>query len=236
MMRGSRPLLFALLALPMLAFAATPRPYAADYNVSRNGTPLGKATVVFSQRPDGGYDLRSVTRGTEGVAAIAGVSIEERSRLRLADGKLETVDYRYKQELAFKSRDRSVQVDAAGGQITSMDKGQSTLIKYQPGVLDRNAVTVALVQDLVAGRKGDLTYPVVERDGIVVQRYRPQATEMLATAMGKQRALRVERIRESSDGRTTLLWLGADRGFVPLKITQTEANGETVEMRVTAIR
>lgn len=231
-----RRFLLALLAVPTLALAATPRPYTADYDVSRNGTPLGKATVSFTLRPDGGYEMRSVTRGTEGVAAIAGVSIDEHSVLRLVEGRLETVSYRYQQQLAFKSRERSVAVDARSGQITSLEKGQSTLIKYQPGVLDRSAVTVALIQDLVAGKTGDLTYPVVDRDAVGLQRYRPQAAETLATTMGKQRAVRVERIRESSDGRTTMLWLGVDRGFVPLKIRQTEANGETVEMRVTAIR
>jgi len=231
-----RGVLLALLLLPLVAFAENPRPYTADYAVSRNGVALGKATVTFSLRPDGGYDMHSLTRGTEGVAAIAGVSIEERSSLRLVEGRLETVSYRYQQQLAFKSRERQVRVDAGSGQITSTDKGQSTLIKYQPGVVDRSAVTVALIQDLAAGKKGDLTYPVVDHDAVGIQRYRTQATETLATPMGKQRALRVERIRESSDGRTTQMWLGVDRGFVPLKVVQTEANGETVEMRVTAIR
>jgi len=221
---------------PWAACAGTPRPYTPDYAVGANGTWSGKATVTFSQRADGGYDMHSLTRGTEGVAAIAGVSIEERSSLRLVEGRLETVTYRYQQQLAFKTRDREVRVDAPGGQITSIEKGQSRLMKYQPGVVDRSAVTVALIQDLVAGKKGDLTYPVVDHDAVSVQRYRTQSTETLATAMGKQRALRVDRIRESSDGRTTQMWLGVDRGFVPLKILQTEANGETVEMRVTAIR
>jgi Protein of unknown function (DUF3108) len=227
--------LAAVLA-PSPGLAAGPRPYRAEYDVLRNGAPLGRATVTFSAQPNGGYELRSATRGTEGIAAIAGVSIDEVSTLRLVGGRLETVNYSYQQKLAFKSKDRTVRVDAAAGRITSLDKGQSTMFKYQPGVLDRNAVTAALVQDLAANRSGDLTYPVVDRESVMLQRYRPAATEALATSMGKLRAVRLERIRDSGDGRTTTLWLGADRGFVPLKIVQTEANGETIEMRATAIR
>jgi hypothetical protein len=227
----------ALVTSSAVALAAAPRPYTANYDVLRNGQPLGKATVSFTAQPGGGYEMRSITRGTEGLAAIAGVSIDEVSTLRLAAGRLETTAYTYQQKLAFKSpKDRSVRVDASTGRITSLDKGQSTSLKYQPGVLDRSAVTVALVQDLAAGKTGDLTYPVVDRESVSQQRYRPVATETLGTAMGKLRAVRVERIRDSGDGRTTMLWLGADKNFVPLRIVQTEANGETIEMRVTGIK
>ena len=236
MMRRFLIALIAVLALPAVALAATPRPYTADYEVVRNGLPLGRATVSFVANAAGAYEMRSSTRGTEGLAAIAGVSIDEVSVLRLSNGRLETTNYSYQQKMAFKSKDRSLRVDAAGGSITSLDKGQSTRMKYQPGVLDRNAVTVALVQDVAAGKTGDLSYPVADRDSVKEQRYRPAKTESLSTALGPQRAVRVERIRDSGDGRSTTLWLGSDRGFVPLKIVQTEANGETIEMRVIAIK
>ena len=43
-------------------------------------------------------------------------------------------------------------------------------------------------------------------------------------------------VRDSGDGRSTTLWLAQDRGFVPLRIVQKEADGETVEMRITSLR
>ena len=69
-----------------------------------------------------------------------------------------------------------------------------------------------------------------------LQRFLGRLSLDRAQLLGKLRALRVERIRDSGDGRTTTLWLGPDKNFVPLKIVQTEANGETFEMRVTGVR
>jgi len=46
------------------------------------------------------------------------------------------------------------------------------------------------------------------------------------------KVIRVERIRETGNGRTTTLWLGRDRNFVPLQIQQKEPDGETRVLRV----
>jgi hypothetical protein len=46
----------------------------------------------------------------------------------------------------------------------------------------------------------------------------------------------VERIRESGNGRSTTLWLGPERNFVPLRILQREPDGETIEMRIVSLR
>ena len=77
---------------------------------------------------------------------------------------------------------------------------------------------------------------VADSDSVDAQRYRQAAVETMSTALGPQRAIRVERIRDSGNGRVTTLWFGVDKKYVPLQILQTEANGETIEMRVTAIR
>ena len=226
----------ALLLAPLAANAALPAPYTATYEVRRNGDTLGTATVVFKQLPNGRYELTSSTIGSEGLAAIAGVSVNERSIIRLADGQPETVAYSYRQKLAWKTRERSMQVDAAGGRITSTDKDKRYSPPYQAGVLDRNAINVALMADVAAGKAGDLQYLVPSRDEVETQVYRSGGSERLDTKLGPQRAVRVERIRETSNGRTTTLWLGQDRNYVPLRMLQKEPGGETIEMRVLSIR
>lgn len=231
-----RRFLIALLLIPSLALAGAPKPYSADYEVRRNGEVLGKATITFSARGGGQYEFASSTRGTGGMAALAGVSIDEKSTLRWVGERPETIDYSLRQKVAWKTRERNVHVDAGAGRVLSSEKGNTTPMPYQAGVLDRNAISVALMQDLIAQKKGDLVYPVVDRTGIGSQRYRQGAVETLATALGRQRVIRVERIRESSEGRTTTLWFGVDKAYVPLQILQREADGETIEMRVTAIR
>ena len=226
----------ALVLAPVAASAALPPPYTANYEVRRNGEALGTATVTFKPLPNGRYELKSSTVGSEGLAAIAGVSVDERSIIRLAGGQPETVAYNYRQKLAWKTRERSMQVDAAAGRITSTDKDKTYSPAYQAGVLDRNAITVALMADVAAGKPGDLQYLVPSRGDVEAQVYRSGKTERIETKLGPQSAIRVDRIRETGNGRTTTLWLGQDHNYVPLRMLQKEPDGETIEMRIISIR
>lgn len=232
-----RLLLAAVLLAPALALAAPPPPpYTANYEVLRNGDRLGKATVVFKALTNGRYELSSSTVGSEGLAAIAGVAIDERSILRWTGGQPETVVYTYRQQLAWKTRERSIQVDAGNRRIESKDKDRLFSPPYQPGVLDRNAITVALMADVAVGGAGDLAYLVPSKAELETQVYRVAPPERLNTALGAQSVVRVERVRETANGRTTTLWLGQDKNYVPLRIQQKEPDGETIEMRITSIR
>ena len=65
---------------------------------------------------------------------------------------------------------------------------------------------------------------------------RVAAPVRLRTAIGTERALRVERIRTDGSGRVTKLWFARERGWLPLRIKQYERDGETIDMRITAIR
>lgn len=235
-MRITLGLAFALALAPLAAQATLPPPYTANYEVRRNGQAMGSATVVFRALPNGRYELRSHTVGSQGLAAIAGVELDERSILRIAGGAPETVAYSYRQQLAWKSRARDITVDAGARRITSTDKDRSFSPPYRPGVLDRNAITVALMADLAAGKAGDLRYLVPSKNELETWTYRSAAEEQLQTAIGSERVLRVERIRDTGNGRTTTLWLGTERNFVPLRMLQKEPDGETIEMRITSLR
>ena len=231
-----KTLAIALALLPALAAAAMPKPYTAHYSVLRNGQRLGEATVVFKAVGEGRAEFSSIMAGTEGLAALAGANVEERSVLRWRDGVPETVSWDYRQKAAWKTRERSLRVDAGARRIDGRDRDQHYAPPYRPGVLDRNAVTIALMQDLVAGRSGDLRYAVPDKNEVATWLFRTGASERMDTPMGAQRALRVERIRESAGGRSTTLWLAQERNYVPLRILQKEPDGETIDMRIISLR
>ena len=221
--------------LPALALAAMPAPYNARYEVLRNGDRAGESTVSLRALGGGRAEFHSSTTGSEGLAAIAGAALEERSVLRWQDGAPETVSWEYHQKIAWKSRDRSLAVDAQAHRLDLRDKDKRYSPPYRPGVLDRHAVTVAIIQDVAAGRSGELRYSVPDKDEMGVWVFRTGASEKLDTAMGAQRALRVERVRESGGGRSTTMWLAQDHGYVPLRILQREPDGETIDMRITSL-
>jgi len=162
--------------------------------------------------------------------------VEERSVLRWLEGKPESVSWDFRQKVAWKTRERSLSVDASAGQLDLRDKDKRYSPPYQPGVLDRHAVTVAIMQDVAAGKSGELRYAVPDKDAMGNWVFRVGGSEKLDTPMGAQRALRVERVRESGGGRSTTLWLAQDHGYVPLRILQKEPDGETIDMRITSLR
>ncbi|MBS7456732.1 DUF3108 domain-containing protein [Coralloluteibacterium stylophorae] len=231
----TRRLTLALAALlaPMLALAAPPGPYRADYEVLRNGSVLGRAEVELARDGDA-WTLTSHTRGTEGLAALAGADIRERSTLRWRDGRPETTGYRYEQKTAFNTRKRSLEVDAAKGQIVSRDRKDSRTLTWTPGVLDRQLVALALAQDLAAGKR-EVEYQVAERRAVEPQRYRLAGTESVQVPDGRIDAARVERIREGDSGRTTTIWLDPARDYLPVRTVQREKDGETIEMRLVGV-
>lgn len=231
-----KTLAIAFVLLPALAQAAMPRPYTARYDVLRNGQRLGEATVVLRSVGEGRAEFSSSMAGTEGLAAFAGANVEERSVVRWHQGAPETVSWDFRQKAAWKTRERSLRVDAGARRIEGRDRDERFSPPYRPGVLDRNAVTVALMQDLAAGRTGELRYPVPDKDEVATWLFRTGASERLDTPMGAQRALRVDRIRESANGRSTTLWLAQDRNYIPLRILQKEPDGESIDMRIISWR
>lgn len=228
-------LLALLPALPALA-AAMPAPYTARYEVLRNGERLGQATVSFRALADGRAEFSSSTVGSEGLAGLTSATIDERSLLRWRDGAPETVRWNYRQKVAWKTRERGLEVDAGARRMEHHDKDKRWSLAYQPGVLDRSAITIALMQDLAGGRSGELRYLVPDKDELKYWLFRTGASERLDTRLGVQTGVRVERIRDAGDGRATTLWLARDRNYVPLRILQKEANGETIDMRILSLK
>lgn len=209
-------------------------PYQARYQVLRNGSTLGQAVVTL-ERDGVAWRLKSETRGTEGLAALARVEIVEDSHFRMREGRPETLDYSFLQKAAWKNRERKVKVDATAGTILSTDKSGRHQFAYRPRAIDRHLVSLAIAMDLARGDTSKLVYRVVDRDEFEDQHYRLGARKTLASPIGPLQTLRVTRLRENP-GRVTDSWLAIDRGFVPVKVVQREPDGETFELRLLALK
>ena len=219
----------------ILTSAYRAKAFTANYVVFRNGKDLGTATIKLADIGSGRWELTTKTIGT-GIAAIAGVEINERSLIRWNEGKPETIDYSFSQKAGWKDKQRRIVVNAKSQTIVSEDKEKTYSLKYQSGILDRHAITVAIMQDLSQGKRGDLTYPVADREELNTQLYRIIGNEKMDTALGSFNTVKVQRIRENSNGKATTLWLASDKQFIPLRIEQKEGNGDTIEMRIASLR
>jgi len=226
-----------LLALPALAAAATPpQPFEAEYEVRRNGDVIGAGRIALRHLPDGNFEMSTRSEGTAGLAAMAGVKREETSLLRWTGDGLEVVDYRMRQKAGWNTREQHVAMDPASRQVASTHKGDTTRYAGLPGLLDKQSVTAAMMVAVADGQRGLLRFPVADRKGVDEQRYEVAAAVRLRTAIGTERALRLERRRDTPGGRQTKIWLARNHGWLPLRILQVEDDGERLDLRITAIR
>ncbi len=206
--------------------------FKAQYEVLRNGEPLGQATLALAPVDGSIWRLTTSTRGTSGLAALGGVKIDESSEFRWVDGKIELLNYSYKQKIAWSERDRSILVDPVTKKIQATNRDERAELPYREGILDRHLLTVALMQAM-PGIKGQiLNYPVVDRLKLETQTFRRSASVKLRTAIGIERAIRIERVRDSDDGKETKLWLARERNWLPLRILQRDGDGELIDMRI----
>lgn len=207
------------------------RPYVAEYDLLRAGSPAGKATIALEKAEGDTWRLRSHTRGTHGLAALAGFDVRETSIFRETPQGLACIRYDYRLS-GLRKRER--QVECGAGAIVSRDHRTEHRFSPQPGIVDRQIVSLALGRDLAAGRREALSYPVVDRERLEAQHYRVLGEETIEVPAGKLRAVKVARVRDDND-RTTITWFGADNGLVPVRILQSD-EGEGFELRLISLK
>jgi hypothetical protein len=220
------------LAAPAGSAASAPvAPFEARYEVRRNGDVLGEAHLRLSNDAEG-WRFESRTTGTRGLARMLGLRIEESSRFVWnAEGRPETREYRYVQSTGVQRRERGVRVDPAADRIRLHDREHSAESPLVAGVVDRQLLTVALMQAVAEGRRGDQVLPVAGRRRVEAQTWRIGAAAAVPGQPAGTQGVVVEMIRESPDGRSTRIWLDPYPPHAPLRIEQREDDGEFLEMR-----
>ncbi|MDC8012056.1 DUF3108 domain-containing protein [Tahibacter soli] len=229
-MRLDRYALLLAALLPLAAHAA-PKPFAATYNVIRNGKPVGETTMTLSDRGDGTWTLTSQTKGTAGMARMLGLDVKEESNFRWKDGKPEGVAYDFKQDATFKSKQRHTDFDWKAGEVRVVDNKEQFRYPIRPGTMDRHAVGVALVQAL-AGEAKETTLIVATKDHLEDQRFTVAANENVKVPAGSYAARRIDRVDVANKGRS---WISADVP-APVKIEQVQGDGGTIVMELVSIR
>lgn len=232
----------ALLAAPFAAAAddapgasrsrAALEPFDLRFEALRNGQRLGEARLSLRPVEGATWEFTTRTRGTEGLAALAGIEILEQSEFTWRDGRPELLQYRYRQQMSFRTRERSL-ARADGDAIDSRDGKHRHRLAFEPGVMDRHVVVLALAAEVAGGATGELRFRVADRDDVEWHRYRIGTRETVTLPAGRFDAIRVERQRDNP-GRTTTTWLAPALGHLPVRIVQREADGETLEMRLLA--
>lgn len=214
-----------LAALPTLAVetSAVLHPYVAEYELLRAGKPEGRVSIRLEADGPGHWQMRSHTRGTHGLAALAGIDIVETSEFSATAAGVACGQYRYRQT-GLRTRERSIDCGTGADGITSRDHRGQYHFPAQAGVVDRQIASIALALKLAAGQRGKLVLPVADRERLESQRYRARGEETLDLPAGQLRTLKLERLHDSDD-RKTSTWFAMDQDWVPARILHTGTSG-----------
>lgn len=214
------------LLLAQVLGATPPQPFDASFTVSRNDKALGQMQMKLSGAADGSWLFVSRTEGNKGLAGFLGVTIEERSTLRLRNERISTERYRYQQDMIGRHRSRSLEV-SADGKIAETDNDDRWQYSSQSPLVDKHAVVLAIAERLSAGADSGTVFdvPVASKGKVESWRFLIAGTEEIDTGSGRISTVRVERLRENSE-RKTVSWHAAAYGFLPVKVEQVEPDGE----------
>jgi len=227
----------ALLADTHAADAPPLQPFVAEYATLRNGSEAGRTLLSLDDNGDGSWTLVSDTRGTAGLARLAGIRVVETTRLRWTGGRPEAVEYTYRQE-GLRKRSRHGEFDWAAGQVRMVENGNEFTYPTVPGLIDRQTVTVAIAADLIRGADA-FDYKVAVKDRIEDMRYRRGTVRSVDVPAGHFDDA-VPMTREARPGakrkRVSRSWFAPSTGWLPVKIEQSEDKGDTVTLELVAIR
>jgi len=214
-----------------LADEAPLAPFHAEYVAFRNGDALGETTLALSDDGDGTWTLKSETRGTSGLAKLAGIHIVETSRFRWRDGRPEAIEYSYKQDSAIKNRTRHASF--SNGQVQVEEGGQTFRYAIVPGLIDRHAVTLAMATDLKRNAQ-TFDYKVAVKDHVEDMRYERGGNETLNVPAGSFDTVVMRRVGEPGTDRKRVArsWFSEKLGWLPIEIEQSEKKGDTITLKL----
>lgn len=221
-----RPLLaLGLFAASNLALAAAPGAFTATYEVLRDGSSMGQATVTLKPAGHGEWTYSKQMQGTSGLAALLGANLSESSRFRWKGDVPEAISYDYRLE-AFKTKQRHLRVDWAGHKVTVNEGKGPITYASTPGMVERNTTALALGLALQDGQK-QIALPVAVRQEVQTQRFAVSGKEKITVPAGSFEAVRVDR---TDADRGFSAWYAPKRFPLPVKLSQHDGGNLTMQL------
>jgi len=219
---------FAALALwAAAAQAAPPERITLSYEMRRNGSVLGD--VVETLEHDGRtYAITSELKG-RGILALFG-TLKRTSRGRVTAEGLRPDEFRDQRGASWVV---SAKFDWTAQSVTQERKGKSETLKMQGTVQD----PLSLAYSFAFAPPKAKEYDVTRADGRGLSQFRftVVGNEKLATPAGEMQTLRVAKVRDGPEDKSTDIWFAAERDFLPVRVLIVDNDGTRADQIVTRI-
>ncbi len=216
-----KPKLFLLLLLSMLASALsagsfTIKPYSTTYQAQYDFLlPFkGTATRELSKSESGEWVLAHHIKSPM-------IKLIETSRFNWQNNRPTPLSYQYSQSTLTNKKKVLLEFDWAKMEATNKALDEPVIIALQTNTLDKINYQLQLRKDLI--EKGSMdTYSVADRKRIKEYQFETLGEELLQTAVGTLRTLKIRRARKPDAKRQTTIWLAKDWDYLVVQIQQIE--------------
>lgn len=235
--RLAMTMLAAALLLPAPSHAQELTEFSAYYEASTNGIS-GNAERHLVHQGDERYRLNISLEAKVGGIEIG--DLEQSSEFFWTGQQIQPEQYHY-QVSGVSSDVESVSFNWDAKMAISAEEDQSWTLELKDGVLDQMTYQLALALDLleVKEEQGEndstrlLQYSLVDGSVIEEHQFRVLGEEIITTPLGRLRCLKLERVRETENGRSTEIWLAQDWENLLVRIEQGDPSGLQIELALT---
>ncbi|MBV1787555.1 DUF3108 domain-containing protein [Marinobacterium sp. D7] len=220
MRKGLSTLLISLaLSQSGLAQASTLQSFRATYSATLEGGVAISADAVreLKQLEDGSWIFNS---SADAVLATQ----QEESHFTYNDEQIRPLSYLYRREVLGKERRVELEFDWSKQRVKTTVEDKPWHMRIPGNTQDKLSYQLQLRKDLAAGRT-EFSYSVADGGLLSEYRFKVLGTERIATPDGEYDAIKVERVRDESSGRTTHIWFAPALEYLIVKLYQTESDG-----------
>lgn len=207
-----------------------PPDYTATYRAQRFGMAvIGEISLKRSNdtlyyqadlRPAG---LLTLARDDE---------ITEKTRIHITPMGLRSSYYFYSHISSRRERITEVYFDWQQKKLSGTHRGRAFNFELVDGMMDRFALQIALINDVVAGRK-KVSRTILNRDRIVSYEFTRGDEQTIRTPLGVIRAIEMKRYNEARD-MSVSIWFAPDLHYIPVRVEQEE-NNERFVLNIEAV-
>jgi len=239
-------LLLALFALPWIPHAATAaegdatgaedvlQPFKAEFVLEWRGMNAASASLELTRQAGSHYSYVSRNNARGVFRAVLPGELIQTSRLLVEAGQVRPLSYRGDDGSPDQRRDVSLDFDWERQRVTGTAETKPVDLALQSGLQDIMSVQVALIVDLLEGRKPSM-YTVVDKNRIKEYLYTGEGTARIDTTLGPLDTVIWSSRRPGSE-RVTRVWYAPTLGFAPVRAERRDGDRLEWAMRLVALR
>lgn len=209
---------------------SAPQPFTAVYALAWRGITAGYSTLSLTERRPGEYVYSSVSRARGIVRLVFPDPISESSTFRIAEGRIEPLEYREDDGQSRRSQNVALEFDWAARSVHGNAGGKAVHQPLETGTQDPLSVQIALMRELAAGRS-PTHFLLFDKTEASEYHYTREGKVVLDTPLGHLETIVYRSDRPDSD-RVMRFWLAPSLSYLPVRAERRRRGKTEFELNI----